>query len=161
MNINNNKETDHNLLLPAPEVGTIAEQNFTQSKTKNKRKSCMDSPIRTVKESKGSGSTKDSDNYLPTFRSGGYAILMTLHKNNSMQFNVFTFHFFYLFEKIFSHNLLPAGQMTKMELQKEAQELCDTPFTRSSKSGSYYTAWSSMSLLIKKGLVESNSRPAR
>ncbi|KAL0276495.1 UNVERIFIED_CONTAM: hypothetical protein PYX00_004053 [Menopon gallinae] len=133
--ITHEKETDQRSLSPVAEVSGEVEDNFTPIESQSKRKGCMDSPARTVKHTKESDNSKPKNCYLPAFRSGGYAILVTLHKNNR--------------------------EMTKAELQKEAQELCDSPFIRSTQSTSYYTAWSSMSMLVKKGLVETSGRPAR
>lgn len=50
--------------------------------------------------------------------------------------------------------------MLKAELQHEAQPLCDKSFTRPDP-GSHYTAWSSMSQIVKKGLVHRFSNPAK
>nr|CAD7395132.1 unnamed protein product [Timema poppensis] len=50
--------------------------------------------------------------------------------------------------------------MTKSELHKEAQPLSDSSFT-TPLPGSNYTAWSSMSILVKKGLVSRYGNPAR
>ncbi|CAG2053663.1 unnamed protein product [Timema podura] len=75
--------------------------------------------------------------YVPVFRSGAYALLITLlNKSNGL------------------------GFMTKSELHKEAQPLSDSSFT-TPLPGSNYTAWSSMSILVKKGLVSRCGNPAR
>ncbi|KAK1148586.1 crossover junction endonuclease MUS81 [Acipenser oxyrinchus oxyrinchus] len=50
--------------------------------------------------------------------------------------------------------------MTKAELQREAQPLCDKSFTVSDP-GSKYTAWSSVSTLIQKDLLLKTHSPAR
>ncbi|KAK3927797.1 Crossover junction endonuclease MUS81 [Frankliniella fusca] len=78
--------------------------------------------------------------YVPAWRSGPYAILVTL----------------------LIHEEKPnyPGFMLKAELQHEAQPLCDKSFTRPDP-GSHYTAWSSMSQLIKKDLVSKCSNPAK
>nr|CAD7392558.1 unnamed protein product [Timema cristinae] len=75
--------------------------------------------------------------YVPVFRSGAYALLITLlNKSNGL------------------------GFMTKSELYKEAQPLSDSSFI-TPLPGSNYTAWSSMSILVKKGLVSRYGNPAR
>lgn len=95
-------------------------------------KSCADvSNSPKEKESRG-GRRKE---YIPNYRSGAYSILLTLL--NSKQ----------------SH-------MTKTDLIKEAQDLCDTSF-KTPPPASHYTAWSSMGILIKKGLVLKESSPAK
>ncbi|XP_034242551.1 crossover junction endonuclease MUS81 [Thrips palmi] len=78
--------------------------------------------------------------YVPAWRSGPYAILITLlTQENSPNY---------------------PGFMLKSELQDAAQPLCDKSFTRPDP-GSQYTAWSSMSTLVKKGLVNRCSCPAK
>lgn len=95
-------------------------------------KSCADvSSSPKEKQSRG-GRRKE---YIPNYRSGAYSILLTLL--NSKQ----------------SH-------MTKTDLIKEAQDLCDTSF-KTPPPTSHYTAWSSMGILIKKGLILKESSPAK
>uniref|UniRef100_A0A4W5M3Z5 Crossover junction endonuclease MUS81 n=2 Tax=Hucho hucho TaxID=62062 RepID=A0A4W5M3Z5_9TELE len=50
--------------------------------------------------------------------------------------------------------------MFKLELQAEAQHLCDKSFSVPDL-GSKYTAWSSVSTLIQKDLVQKTHNPAR
>uniref|UniRef100_A0A8C5MNM4 Crossover junction endonuclease MUS81 n=1 Tax=Leptobrachium leishanense TaxID=445787 RepID=A0A8C5MNM4_9ANUR len=78
--------------------------------------------------------------YVPQRRSGGYAVLLTLYRNS----------------KSSSYK----GYMTKVELQREAQPLCDKSFILSDPSNKY-TAWSSVSKLIQKDLVIKTHSPAR
>ncbi|KAI8479205.1 Crossover junction endonuclease mus81 [Branchiostoma belcheri] len=89
------------------------------------------------KKRKKAGGTKE---YVPAFRSGPYALLVTLYRN--MQ------------------NPNSRGFMGRAELQREAQPLCDKSFTLPDP-GSHYTAWSSMGGLVKKGLVIKDSNPAK
>ncbi|GLG97581.1 Crossover junction endonuclease MUS81 [Gryllus bimaculatus] len=80
---------------------------------------------------------RKSGEYIPAYRSGAYAILRgLLEAKGKEEYTDF---------------------VEKSELIKLAQPLCDTSFTRP-EAGSYYTAWSSMSSLIKKGLVSSVGR---
>ncbi|KAM3918318.1 crossover junction endonuclease MUS81 isoform 2-T6 [Leptodactylus fuscus] len=83
---------------------------------------------------------KKQREYVPQKRSGGYAVLLTLYKE--------------------SKNPNSKGYMTKTELQREAQPLCDKSFTLTDPS-SKYTAWSSVSTLIQKELVMKTHSPAR
>lgn len=78
--------------------------------------------------------------YVPQKRSGGYAVLLTLYR----------------------HSKVPGskGFMLKLELQAEAQRLCDKSFT-APDLGSKYTAWSSVSTLIHKNLLVKTHNPAR
>lgn len=78
--------------------------------------------------------------YVPAWGSGPFAILITL-LNQEEKPNY-------------------PGFMLKAELQLEAQPLCDKSFTRPDP-GSHYTAWSSMSQLVKKDLVSRCSNPAK
>ncbi|KAM5138338.1 crossover junction endonuclease MUS81 isoform 2-T4 [Mantella aurantiaca] len=83
---------------------------------------------------------KKQREYVPQKRSGGFAVLLTLYKN--------------------SKNPNSKGYMTKVELQREAQSLCDKSFTLIDPSNKY-TAWSSVSTLIQKELVIKTHNPAR
>ncbi|KAK2553821.1 Crossover junction endonuclease MUS81 [Acropora cervicornis] len=74
------------------------------------------------------------------FRSGPFALMLTLYRE--------------------SRKVNYRGYMTRPELQKEAQPLCDASFTVPDP-GSHYTAWSSMSTLTKKGLILKTNNPAR
>ncbi|KAG8437888.1 hypothetical protein GDO86_008546 [Hymenochirus boettgeri] len=78
--------------------------------------------------------------YVPQQRSGAYAVLLTLYKDTKCPSS--------------------RGYMTKAELQKEAQSLCDKSFTLTDPK-SKYTAWSSVSTLIQKELVIKTHSPAR
>ncbi|XP_041842673.1 crossover junction endonuclease MUS81 [Melanotaenia boesemani] len=88
----------------------------------------------------GGGKKKKKREYVPQKRSGGYAVLLTLYR----------------------HLQIPGskGYMFKLELQAEAQHLCDKSFTVPDL-GSKYTAWSSVSTLIQKNLVIKTHSPAR
>lgn len=50
--------------------------------------------------------------------------------------------------------------MTKAEIQRAGQDFCDSPLSNP-LPGTYYSAWSSMSTLIKKGLVKKEGNPAK
>lgn len=50
--------------------------------------------------------------------------------------------------------------MKKAEIQEKAQDLCDSSFVKPDP-GSHYTAWSSMSTIVKKGLVKRQGNPAK
>ncbi|KAM4017214.1 crossover junction endonuclease MUS81 isoform 2-T3 [Anomaloglossus baeobatrachus] len=83
---------------------------------------------------------KKQREYVPQRRSGGYAVLLTLYKE--------------------SKNPNFKGYMSKTELQREAQPLCDKSFTLTDPSNKY-TAWSSVGTLIQKELVIKTHSPAR
>ncbi|XP_031706997.1 structure-specific endonuclease subunit MUS81 isoform X2 [Anarrhichthys ocellatus] len=78
--------------------------------------------------------------YVPQKRSGGYAVLLTLYRQSQIAGS--------------------KGYMFKMELQAEAQLLCDKSFTVPDL-GSKYTAWSSVSTLIHKNFITKTHNPAR
>ncbi|KAI1466646.1 uncharacterized protein F4812DRAFT_432311 [Daldinia caldariorum] len=77
--------------------------------------------------------------YVPTLRSGPYAIIMglaTLEEGNRTG-------------------------MTKPRLIEVAQPFCDASFTAPPDVTSYYTAWNSMKTLVEKDLVYERGRPTR
>ncbi|XP_069570891.1 LOW QUALITY PROTEIN: crossover junction endonuclease MUS81 [Brachyistius frenatus] len=88
----------------------------------------------------GGGGREKKREYVPQKRSGGYAVLLTLHRHSQIPGN--------------------KGFMFKMELQAEAQPLCEKSFT-APDLGSKYTAWASVSTLIQKNLLMKTHNPAR
>lgn len=84
-------------------------------------------------DTKISRKKNDRKRYKPALRSGGYAILVALLEHSKSD----------------PHKKC----LNKAELIKLAQKHSEESFTRS-KPESFYTAWSSMSRLISKGLVE-------
>jgi hypothetical protein len=83
---------------------------------------------------------KTTKEYVPAYRSGGYAVLVALWKAEE------------------SGNY--RGFMTKSELQSAAQPYSETSFTVP-EPNSHYTAWSSMSTMIAKQFVVKKGSPAR
>lgn len=82
---------------------------------------------------------RKSREYIPTRRSGAYALLLALLKHSN--------------EK---------GFLKKLELMDFAQQYADVSFTQADVLNSqYYNAWSAMGGLIKKGLVTKGGNPAR
>ncbi|KAF7655447.1 hypothetical protein LDENG_00055940 [Lucifuga dentata] len=92
------------------------------------------------KDGGGEGKKKKKRVYLPQKRSGGYAVLLSLYRQSKIPGN--------------------KGYMFKLELQAEAQHLCDKSFTVPDL-GSKYTAWTSVRTLIHKNLVVKTHNPAR
>ncbi|XP_034088392.1 crossover junction endonuclease MUS81-like, partial [Gymnodraco acuticeps] len=90
-------------------------------------------------QGKNKGGRKKRE-YVPQRRSGGYAVLLTLYRVSQIPGS--------------------KGYMFKMELQAEAQQLCDKSFSVPDL-GSKYTAWSSVSTLIQKNLMMKTHNPAR
>ncbi|POS77186.1 crossover junction endonuclease MUS81 [Diaporthe helianthi] len=76
--------------------------------------------------------------YVPTFRSGSYAIIVAL---SSIPENG------------------PEG-MSKLELIDKAQPYCNSSFT-AMEPGKFYTAWTSMTTLVSKELVYERGRPTK
>ena len=77
--------------------------------------------------------------YVPKYRSGSYALLLTLAN-------------------------LPEGQivgLTKEELKHQAQPLADASFTVAPDPSKFHTAWNSMGVLESKHLVYSFGRPTK
>uniref|UniRef100_A0A667YQU8 Crossover junction endonuclease MUS81 n=1 Tax=Myripristis murdjan TaxID=586833 RepID=A0A667YQU8_9TELE len=88
----------------------------------------------------GEAGKRKKREYVPQKRSGGYAVLLALYRQAQIPGS--------------------KGYMFKLELQAEAQHLCDKSFTVP-ELGSKYTAWSSVSTLIQKNLVLKTHNPAR
>ncbi|XP_071767404.2 structure-specific endonuclease subunit MUS81 [Centroberyx gerrardi] len=88
---------------------------------------------------RGGGGRKKRE-YVPQKRSGGHAVLLALYRQSQIPGS--------------------KGYMFKLELQAEAQHLCDKSFAVPDL-GSKYTAWSSVSTLIQKNLVLKTHSPAR
>ncbi|CDK27678.1 unnamed protein product [Kuraishia capsulata CBS 1993] len=81
---------------------------------------------------------KTKKQYVPAKRSGGYAILITLHSFDRRR-----------------------SGMTKSEIISEAAQFCESSFDPNPATGQFYSAWQSMKTLLNKELVVSNGRPAR
>ncbi|KAM7208082.1 hypothetical protein V8F20_001628 [Naviculisporaceae sp. PSN 640] len=77
--------------------------------------------------------------YVPTYRSGAYAIVLAL-------------------STIREDDVVG---MTKGDLIEAAQPHCDSSFTAPADSNSYYTAWASMKTLAGKELVYERGRPIK
>ncbi|XP_061769054.1 crossover junction endonuclease MUS81 [Nerophis ophidion] len=86
------------------------------------------------------GGEKKKREYLPQKGSGGYAVLLTLYRQLQMPGS--------------------KGFMFKMELQAEAQHLCNKSFAVPDL-GSKYTAWSSVATLVQRNLLVKTHSPAR
>ncbi|XP_046647899.1 crossover junction endonuclease MUS81-like [Daphnia pulicaria] len=79
-----------------------------------------------------------SKEYIPTRRSGAYALLMALYKHAT------------------------DGYLKKKDLQDLAQPYADVSFSQTDiLNAQYYNAWSSMSTLINKHLVGKTGNPAK
>ncbi|TKS93028.1 Crossover junction endonuclease MUS81 [Collichthys lucidus] len=92
----------HILSEEAPPPGTKANNNLAPSKKKN---AAGDQG----KDKGGGGGRKKKREYVPQKRSGGYAVLVALYRQSQIPGS--------------------KGYMFKMELQAEAQPLCDKSFT--------------------------------
>ncbi len=82
---------------------------------------------------------RKSKAYVPSFRSGPYAVILALSSlpEDSLQ------------------------SLTKAQLTELAQPHCDSSFTVPSEAGKFYTAWNSMKTLLDKDLVHERGRPLR
>ncbi|XP_046746605.1 crossover junction endonuclease MUS81 isoform X2 [Diprion similis] len=104
--------------------------------------------VRNPKDNDGTALARDNgvktnsknNAYIPAWRSGGYAILLTIY------------------EKMQNPDFI--GYISKADLQTDAQRHCDHSLSKP-EPDSRYSAWSSMSTLIQKGLVVKNSNPAK
>ncbi|XP_061816561.1 crossover junction endonuclease MUS81 isoform X3 [Nerophis lumbriciformis] len=94
-----------------------------------------------AREKEGGGEKKKKKReYVPQKGSGGYAVLLTLYRQSQMPGS--------------------KGFMFKMELQAEAQHLCNKSFAVPDL-GSKYTAWSSVATLVQRNLLVKTHSPAR
>lgn len=75
---------------------------------------------------------RKSQPWVPRFRSGGYAILLTLYHHDSINEGV---------------------GMNKAAIVRFAEALCDTSFKNNPKLGTFYSAWSSINTLLKNEMV--------
>ncbi|XP_033734849.1 crossover junction endonuclease MUS81-like [Pecten maximus] len=78
--------------------------------------------------------------YIPAYRSGGYAIMLALYRD--------------------TQDPGSRGYLSRADLIRKAQPLADKSFTVPD-AGCRYTSWSSMGTLIKKALVIKESNPAK
>lgn len=83
---------------------------------------------------------KKKQEYVPSYRSGAYAILITIYKK--------------------SLEASYEGYMSKQDIIKYAKPLCDKSFVKPDP-GNFYTAWSSTRILIDKNLLKKRSSPAK
>ncbi|XP_063826426.1 crossover junction endonuclease MUS81 [Ostrinia nubilalis] len=131
-------EKDSKLYCNAPQT---LSKNKENSEDKNDEESIdkLPAPSRSNSSSQDPPSQKTSKEriYKPAFRSGGYAILLGLLEN--LQENPSE----------------PA--LAKENLIEKAQKYSEESFVRP-KPESFYTAWSNMSRLVSKGLVEKSKK---
>ncbi|KAG7497339.1 crossover junction endonuclease MUS81 [Solea senegalensis] len=125
----------HSIPTAAPPAGRPDHSSSSSSSLAPSRKKSAGSHGK----DRGGGGRKTRE-YVPQKRSGGHAVLLTLYR----------------------HSQVPGskGFMFKLELQAEAQLLCDKSFSVPDV-GSKYTAWSSVSTLIQKNLLTKSHNPAR
>ncbi|KAM9335655.1 crossover junction endonuclease MUS81 [Symphorus nematophorus] len=130
----------HSLPKGAPPPGRQDNNSLAPSRKVNRAVSRDQGKEKGGGRGGGAGGRKKKREYVPQKRSGGYAVLLTLYRQSQIPGS--------------------KGYMFKMELQTEAQHLCDKSFT-APDLGSKYTAWSSVSTLIQKNLVIKTHNPAR
>ncbi|XP_035004067.2 crossover junction endonuclease MUS81 [Hippoglossus stenolepis] len=124
----------HSLPKGAPPPGRPDNNNMAPSTKKNA------AGDKGKDKGGGGGGGRKKREYVPQKRSGGHAVLLTLYRQSQIPGS--------------------KGYMFKLELQAEAQLLCDKSFSVPDL-GSKYTAWSSVSTLIQKNLVIKTHNPAR
>lgn len=77
--------------------------------------------------------------YIPTYRSGAYAILICMYE----------------------HFMRGELYMTKFEIQERAQQYADSSMIETEPGKKYHTAWTAMSSLITKEFVVKMGMPAK
>ncbi|XP_043953443.1 LOW QUALITY PROTEIN: crossover junction endonuclease MUS81 [Gambusia affinis] len=133
----------HSLPKGAPPPGRTTNNNNSSSSSNNSNTLAPSRKRNDAGKDRGGDAgtkKKKKRDYVPLQRSGGYAVLLTLYRQQQIPGS--------------------KGYMFKMELQSEAQPLCDKSFSVPDL-GSKYTAWSSVSTLIKKNLLMKTHNPAR
>ncbi len=77
--------------------------------------------------------------YVPSLRTGPYALILALSSipEDSLQ------------------------SLTKSQVIELAQPHCESSFTTPSEVGKFYTAWNSMTTLVRKDFVQEKGRPLR
>jgi crossover junction endonuclease MUS81 len=101
----------------------------------------VESPIETkIKKTKVNPQQGHSKEYIPQYRSGAFAILVTLYEKN--------------------HEQGFASYLTKNEIITNGQHLCNVSFTKPEVT-TRYTVWSAMKSLLEKKLVTKQGNPAR
>lgn len=118
--------------------GNITKPNKPQSQGSLSGKDKNSNAI--TKASKSKRISRGDKEYIPQYRSGGYALLIALY-NQSLEPDY-------------------VGYMSKVDLIRKASEYADTSFTKTD-TGSRYNAWSSMKKLLTEELVIKKSNPAK
>lgn len=96
-------------------------------------------PPKKVPKDSNDSTRRKSKEYIPARRSGAYGLMMALLKHSGTE-----------------------GHLKKKELQELAQPYADVSFAQTDVlNAQYYNAWSSMTTLVNKGLVEKQGNPAR
>lgn len=111
-----NRTQENTSIGTLPKMMNVSPQKQIQKKDYISRESC-------------------SSEYIPKYRSGGYAILLALQSSSP-----------YL--------------LTKEEIIHLGKQFSNHSFIKPDP-GSYYTAWSSMKILLEKGLVSKQGKPAK
>lgn len=122
-NKENDSDPDKTILYQLEDV-TVPKRKIETSPNKT----APSSPKRNKKE------------YIPSYRSGAYAILLVLYENKILEGET--------------------ASLLKSEIVEKGKHLCDKSFTKSDP-GTYYTAWSSMKTLLDKELVVKRGNPAK
>ncbi|KAF5094579.1 hypothetical protein D0Z00_003492 [Geotrichum galactomycetum] len=123
-------------------VSAPVPQSVAPEKRARKRKAATDpTPLSTADLAATETTTerpKKKRAWVPRYRSGGYAILLTLYHHDSVH---------------------PGVGMNKPAIINLASDLCDSSFKSNPNVKAFYSAWNSMQTLIKNEVVyASNSR---
>ena len=117
--------------VAVPYIGKQMVQRFESKLNENGIEYVkVSKPSQTSNDSNSSKPAKRPKKYIPTYRSGAYAILLALLEGDN-------------------------DLMSKSEIIKYGQNYCDSSFTipESNRSQYAYTAWNSIKILIQKDLV--------
>lgn len=125
-------------------VGDVICKRLTDRMVKHCEENGLPPPMKArqqaVAQDVGEGVSKKprkAKDYVPKYRSGGYALILALSK------------------------LREDEEIAKTVLMERAQIYSDASFTTPSDPKSFYTAWNTMTTLIKHDLVSEKGRPTK
>lgn len=113
---------EHALAVPEPTSAPAAAPSARSSK----RATAADSTDDAVRKQ------RKKQPWVPKFRSGGYAILLTLYHNDSIN---------------------AGAGMNKSAIVRFAEALCDSSFKSNPNVGTFYSAWSSINTILKNDMA--------
>ncbi|ORX78456.1 hypothetical protein BCR32DRAFT_270063 [Anaeromyces robustus] len=132
------------LLEYQTKTGNIIIENLEEINN-NKNKNNKNNKTKNTGKEKTKRRAKKRKEYIPAYRSGSYAILITLYEYTSNHSK---------------SELMLEPFLTKSEIIRHGQKYCSSSFTVP-LNGTHFTAWSSMNELIRRELVGKMGSPSK